>query len=71
MGLAFLLIRRHLAGHAATETALQTLVSYDELAGLANRRQVNYRLTDEVARTALWPFSGGYYAEYRSYQDNQ
>jgi predicted signal transduction protein with EAL and GGDEF domain len=45
--------QRQLAGRAATETALQTLANYDELTGLANRRQVNYRLTDEVARAAL------------------
>lgn len=48
--LVFLLIRRHLAGRAATEATLQALLNHDELTGLFNRRLANVRLKEEMAR---------------------
>jgi diguanylate cyclase (GGDEF)-like protein len=44
------LIRRHLAKRAGTESALRRLAMQDELTGLFNRREMNYRLREEVAR---------------------
>jgi diguanylate cyclase (GGDEF)-like protein len=48
--LVLFLIRRHLAKRAGTETALRRLAMQDELTGLFNRREMNYRLKEEAAR---------------------